>query len=210
MPLLCAPGASNSQMPSMSGLSSNGSLASSSRDGAVEICVRRHPGGACSTLLHALRPGDSIQAFVKRNSGFRPLPGSMPVILVGAGAGVGPLAGFIRANGKARPMHLYFGGRHPASDFLYRDEIAGWLGDGRLNCVSAVFSRIAGGGYVQDLLHEDAERLRALIAGGAQIMVCGGREMAAGVMEALAQVLSPLGLTPQALKAQGRYVEDVY
>jgi sulfite reductase (NADPH) flavoprotein alpha-component len=186
------------------------SLASSSRDGAVEICVRRHPGGACSTLLHALRPGDSIQAFVKRNSGFRPLPGSMPVILVGAGAGVGPLAGFIRANGKARPMHLYFGGRHPASDFLYRDEVAGWLGDGRLSCLTAVFSRIAGGGYVQDLLRQDAERLRALIAGGAQIMVCGGREMAAGVMEALAQVLSPLGLTPQALKAQGRYVEDVY
>jgi sulfite reductase (NADPH) flavoprotein alpha-component len=107
-------------------------------------------------------------------------------------------------------MHLYFGGRHPASDFLYRDEIAGWLGDGRLTYISAIFSRIAGGGYVQDLLREDAERLRALIAGGAQIMVCGGREMAAGVMEALAQVISPLGLTPQALKAQGRYVEDVY
>jgi sulfite reductase (NADPH) flavoprotein alpha-component len=186
------------------------SLASSSCDGSAEICVRKLPGGACSSLLHALRPGDSIQAFVKRNSGFRPLPGRRPVILVGAGAGVGPLAGFIRANGKARPMHLYFGGRHPASDFLYRDEIAGWLGDGRLTCVSAVFSRIAGGGYVQDLLHEDAERLRSLIAGGAQIMVCGGREMAAGVMEALAQVVSPLGLTPQALKAQGRYVEDVY
>ncbi|MGN6143052.1 MAG: PepSY domain-containing protein [Mesorhizobium sp.] len=186
------------------------SLASSSRDGAVEICVRKQPGGACSTLLHALRPGDGIQAFVRRNSGFRTLPGRRPVILVGAGAGVGPLAGFIRANGKARPMHLYFGGRHPASDFLYRDEIAGWLGDGRLTCVSAVFSRIAGGGYVQDLLHEDAERLRVLIAGGAQIMVCGGREMALGVMEALVQIISPLGLTPQTLKAQGRYVEDIY
>ncbi len=186
------------------------SLASSSCDGAVEICVRKQPGGACSTLLHALRPGDGIRAFVRRNSGFRPLPGRMPVILVGAGTGIGPLAGFIRGNGKARPMHLYFGGRHPASDFLYRDEIAGWLGDGRLTCISAIFSRIAGGGYVQDLLREDAERLRALIADGAQIMVCGGREMAAGVMEALAQVISPLGLTPQALKAQGKYVEDVY
>jgi sulfite reductase (NADPH) flavoprotein alpha-component len=186
------------------------SLASSSRDGTVEICVRRHAGGACSTQLHALRPGDGIQAFVRRNSGFRPLPGRTPVIMVGAGTGVGPLAGFIRANGKARPMHLYFGGRHPASDFLYRNEIAGWLSDGRLACVTAVFSRIASGGYVQDILREDAERLRSLIAGGAQVMVCGGREMAAGVMEALAQVLSPLGLTPQALKAQGRYVEDVY
>ena len=49
-----------------------------------------------------------------------------------------------------------------------------------------------------------------LIAQGARIMVCGGRDMAAGVSEALAQILAPAGLTPAMLKAEGRYVEDVY
>jgi len=41
-------------------------------------------------------------------------------------------------------------------------------------------------------------------------MVCGGRAMAAGVAEALTEILAPHGLTPVLLKAEGRYVEDVY
>ena len=43
-----------------------------------------------------------------------------------------------------------------------------------------------------------------------RIMVCGGREMAAGVSEALGHILAPVGLTPAMLRAEGRYVEDVY
>jgi sulfite reductase (NADPH) flavoprotein alpha-component len=186
------------------------SLASSSGDGMVEICVRKHPGGVCSGHLHALQPGDTTRAFVKANPAFRPAPGAAPVILIGAGTGVGPLAGFIRANTGARPMHLYFGGRDPASDFLYQDEIERWLGDRRLASLGTAFSRLAGRTYVQDRLRQDAARLRTLIADGAQVMVCGGREMAAGVMAALADVLAPLGLDPATLKARGRYAEDVY
>jgi sulfite reductase (NADPH) flavoprotein alpha-component len=186
------------------------SLASSTGDGFIEICVRKHPGGLCSGFLHGLQPGDSIEAFVKANPAFRPARGQKPVILIGAGTGIGPLAGFIRANAARRPMHLYFGGRDPASDFLYGRDIAGWLSDKRLSSLAAVFSRVKSGGYVQDRLRKDADRLRALIASGAQIMVCGGRDMAAGVMEAMADVLEPIGLTPVALKVQGRYAEDVY
>lgn len=186
------------------------SLASSAGDGFIEICVRKHPGGLCSGFLHGLQPGDSIEAFVKANPTFRPAWGRKPVILIGAGTGIGPLAGFIRANAARRPMHLYFGGRDPASDFLYGRDIASWLNDKRLSSLAAVFSRVKGGGYVQDRLRMDADHLRALIASGAQVMVCGGRDMAAGVMEAMADVLAPTGLTPVALKVQGRYAEDVY
>jgi sulfite reductase (NADPH) flavoprotein alpha-component len=186
------------------------SLASSSRDGFVEICVRKHPGGLCSGLLHGLRPGDRVEAFVKPNPAFRPVKGRKPVILIGAGTGIGPLAGFIRANRGRRPLHLYFGGRDPESDFLYRREIQGWLDDRRLTSLSTKFSRMRGGGYVQDRLRADAERLRALIGTGAQVLVCGGREMAAGVTEALGELLVPAGLTPGLLKSEGRYLEDVY
>jgi len=41
-------------------------------------------------------------------------------------------------------------------------------------------------------------------------MVCGGRDMATGVMAALTELLAPAGLTPAVLKAEGRYAEDVY
>lgn len=186
------------------------SLASAARDGFAEICVRKHPGGLCSSLLHGLRPGDRVEAFVKANPSFRPAPGRKPVILIGAGTGIGPLAGFIRANRGRRAMHLYFGGRDPESDFLYRREIQGWLDDRRLTSLSTVFSRVSGGGYVQDRLRADAERLRTLVGAGAQVLVCGGREMAAGVWETLDELLVPAGLTPGLLKNEGRYLEDVY
>ena len=41
-------------------------------------------------------------------------------------------------------------------------------------------------------------------------MVCGGRDMARGVAEALDEMLAPAGLALSTLKAEGRYVEDVY
>jgi sulfite reductase (NADPH) flavoprotein alpha-component len=62
---------------------------------------------------------------------------------------------------------------------------------------------------VQDALRGEAARVAQLIRGGARVMVCGGRDMAEGVAEALAEILAP-GLTLAVLKAEGRYVEDVY
>jgi sulfite reductase (NADPH) flavoprotein alpha-component len=64
--------------------------------------------------------------------------------------------------------------------------------------------------YVQDRLVADAQRLRELIAQGAQVMVCGGRKMAEGVAAAWERILSGTGLTVAQLRTQGRYVEDVY
>lgn len=186
------------------------SLASSSSDGIVEICVRKKPGGLCSGFLHELRPGSTLQGFVRVNAGFRPCGGTTPLILIGAGAGIGPLAGFIRHNRRHRPVHLYWGGRHPASDFLYEMDMGRWLASGHLTRLVAAFSRVPGGAYVQDRLTSDAAEVRSLVQCGAQVMVCGGREMAAGVANALASILQPLGLDLAVLKSEGRYLEDVY
>jgi sulfite reductase (NADPH) flavoprotein alpha-component len=186
------------------------SLASATADGFAEICVRKHPGGLSSTQLLDLAPGDSIHAFVRRNPGFRPKPGRSPVILIGAGTGIGPLAGFVRANAQHRPMHMFFGARHPDSDSLYADDLATWAGEGRLTSLTRTFSRSADRLYVQDALRRDAARLARLIGEGAQVLVCGGRDMAAGVSAALTEILAPMNLTPATLKAQNRYVEDVY
>jgi sulfite reductase (NADPH) flavoprotein alpha-component len=63
---------------------------------------------------------------------------------------------------------------------------------------------------VQDRILADALQMRRLIEKGAQILVCGSREMAKSVMQTLDQVLLPLNLNVLTLKAQGRYREDVY
>ncbi len=186
------------------------SLASSARDGFVEICVRRQPGGLCSGQLTALQPGATVTAFLRRNPEFRPAKGRAPVILIGAGTGIGPLAGFLRANRSHRPMHLYFGARTPTSDLLYDAELRDWQNDGRLTSLTTAFSRHGRRAYVQDCLRTDAARIARLIAGGAQIMVCGGREMAAAVRMALTEILAGTGQSPAMLKAEGRYAEDVY
>jgi sulfite reductase (NADPH) flavoprotein alpha-component len=186
------------------------SLASARRDGFVEIVVRKQPGGLCSGQLTALAPGDKVTAFLRRNPGFQPGRGRAPLILIGAGTGIGPLAGFVRGNVRRRPIHLFFGMRHPDSDFFYGEEMPGWRAEGRLARLVTAVSRGARPHHVQDALRNDATEVARLIRGGARVMVCGGRDMAAGVADALAEILAPIGLTPAALKAEGRYVEDVY
>jgi sulfite reductase (NADPH) flavoprotein alpha-component len=186
------------------------SLASGARDGFVEIVVRKHPGGLCSGQLMALEPGDSVRAFLRRNGRFHAGKGRTPLILIGAGTGIGPLAGFIRANARRRPVHLFFGLRHPDSDFLYRDDLARWQAEGRLTRLSTATSRGEKPRYVQDSLRDEAEQVAEAVRKGARIMVCGGRAMAEGVSRTLDDILASAGLTPAMLKAEGRYVEDVF
>ncbi|KQX38028.1 nitric oxide synthase [Devosia sp. Root436] len=186
------------------------SLASASRDGVLEICVRKQTGGLCSEFLHALTPGDSIEVFVRSNPDFRPGRGFSPLIMIGAGTGIAPLAGFIRHNRHHRPVHLYWGGRDPRSDFLYAVDMAECLDDARLARFTPAFSRTVGGRYVQQSLRDDVGAIRDLVAQGARIMVCGGQDMAGGVRTALDDILAPLGHSAQSLKSMGRYLEDVY
>ena len=187
------------------------SLASGWKDGFLEICVRQMPGGLCSTHLLGLQVGDSIAAFIRPNPGFALPRSRQPVLLIGAGTGVAPLAGFIRRNDRRSPMHLFFGGRDPARDFYFGPEIQRWLEEGRLATLQTAFSRVPdGGGYVQEALRRDAERVRTLVAQGAIVRVCGSRAMAQGVAEALDELLAPLQLSASALKAKERYAEDVF
>ncbi|TVT30632.1 PepSY domain-containing protein [Marinobacter vinifirmus] len=186
------------------------SLASSSSDGQLEICVRRQTNGLCSGYLHSLKPGDRITGFIQQNPGFRPAGGAKPIILVGAGAGIGPLAGFIRKNTERNPMYLYWGGRNPQSDFLYKPELGRYLDDHRLTGLNTAFSRSAEKTYVQDAIVADETALQQLIEIGAQILVCGGRDMAAGVKQVFDSILEPLSMDVDALRAEGRYLEDVY
>lgn len=82
--------------------------------------------------------------------------------------------------------------------------------EGRLRTLNTAFSRSAPRAYVQDRLLADARRLRELVVRGAQVMVCGGRQMAEGVASAWEKILVGSELSVAQLRMQGRYVEDVY
>lgn len=186
------------------------SLASDSRDGLLQIAVRRAPKGLCSGYLNDLAPGAEISAFIRPNPDFRLPRGRKPVILIAAGCGVAPMVGFLRHNQPGREATLYFGARDPASDFLYEDELARLSAEGRLARLVPAFSRVGDRAHVQDRLREDGARLAQQIGGGASVLICGSAAMARGVRETIDTILAPQGGSVAALKTAGRYLEDVY
>lgn len=186
------------------------SLASSRRDGFIEIAVRLMPDGLCSGHLYALAPGDEIRAFIRPNPGFRAAKGRAPVILVAAGCGIGPAIGLLRHLRPGRSSVLYFGIRHPGSDFLYRRETDAMLAEGRLSRRVMAFSRSGERTRVQDRLRENADELARQIEAGGQVLICGGAAMARDVTSTFDAILEPSGQTVADLKAEGRYLEDVY
>ncbi|WP_430318385.1 PepSY domain-containing protein [Pseudomonas nitroreducens] len=186
------------------------SLASDSRDGLLDICVRLRPGGQCSSYLLGLRPGDAISARVLPHREFRPHSGSAPLILIGTGSGIAPLVGFVRQNLRDRPLYLYWGGRAPEAGVPFQRELDQALADGRLNDLRTAYSAGPQRTYVQDCLHRDASELRQLLEAGAQVLVCGGRGMAESVRNAIDELLSPLALSVEHLRAGGRYREDLF
>ena len=154
--------------------------------------------------------GDCVEGFIQPHPDFRPSAGQHPLILLGAGTGLAPLIGFVRKNATQRPLHLYWGGRNAQSDFLYEDELSEYLADGRLTHLGLAFSQGTDGLYVQDRLRQDASALLGLFAQGAQVLVCGSKDMAAGVRAVLETLLAQRGSSVDDLRLQGRYREDVY
>jgi sulfite reductase (NADPH) flavoprotein alpha-component len=195
------------------------SIASVPSDGRVHLLVRLHlhadgsHGHASGWLCVQARPGDTVQMRLRAHRRFRlESNADRPLILIGNGSGIAGLRGHMRAravSGQVRNW-LLFGERQAAHDFHYRDEIAAWQAAGQLPALDLAWSRDGGPHrYVQDLLPTRAEQLRAWVAEGAAIYVCGSLEgMAAGVDQALATLLGRSELDQ--LAAQGRYRRDVY
>lgn len=184
------------------------SLASSSRDKVVELCVVRVEDGLCSNQLLDMQIGDVADVVVTPNLDFR-APRKRPCLMIAAGTGIAPFAGMIRAN-RRTPIDLYFGLRHPDQDFYYRDEIARWKHDGRVARFSPAFSRHDGKTYVQDRLADEADHVAARLKAGASVMVCGSVAMGRAVAEVIDRIAATSGTSLDRLRDQGRYLEDVY
>eukprot|EP00903_Cladosiphon_okamuranus_P005985 g5907.t1 len=89
-------------------------------------------------------------------------------------------------------MWLFFGCRSESQDWIFRDEMEGFLAKGTLAELSTAFSRDASEKvYVQHRIKEHgAELSRLMLEEGAYVYVCGdGNAMAQGVHKALVEAL---------------------
>ncbi|MBO9559642.1 MAG: sulfite reductase flavoprotein subunit alpha [Caulobacter sp.] len=199
------------------------SIASLPADGAVELLVRAmkradgKPGLGSGWLTAFAAEGAEIAARVRTNRAFHGPEDDRPLILIGNGTGLAGLRAHLKAraaapsSSKARRRNwLLFGERTSAHDFFHRDEIEAWAADGVLARLDLAFSRDQDRKvYVQHRLAEAADTLRAWVADGAAIYVCGSLEGMSGEVHAV--LTSVLGAeTLERLTDEGRYRRDVY
>lgn len=192
------------------------SIASIPQDGRLELVVRqaRTPEGygLGSGWLTVYAPiGGTVALRIRPNSGFHAPPEGRPLILIGNGTGLAGLRSLLKARihaGQDRNW-LIFGERNADKDFYFREELAGWTASGALERLDTAFSRDAERLYVQDVLKREADRVKAWVAEGAAIYVCGSlKGMAPAVHQALTDILGADSL--EAIAQDGRYRRDVY
>ncbi len=211
------------------------SIASSPKahPGEVHLCVAivrykshgRQRAGVCSTFLaDRLKDGAKPGVFVHSNKAFRlPSAGETPVIMVGPGTGIAPFRAFLeerKATGSTGKNWLFFGNPYKATDYLYEQQLTGYLTDGTLQRLDLAWSRDQKQKiYVQNLMVEQGAELWKWLEEGAAFYVCGdASRMAKDVDKALHDVIEKHGSrSPEdaaayvaQLKKDKRYLRDVY
>jgi sulfite reductase alpha subunit-like flavoprotein len=180
--------------------------------------------GVASAFLADAAVGTQVQVAVARSSGFAPSSDpSTPMIMIGPGTGLAPFLAFLdarRARGHTGRNWLFFGERHKATDFYYRDDLAAAQQSGLLTRFDTAFSRDQRSKiYVQDRMRERGAELWRWLSEGAAVYVCGdAARMAKDVDATLREVVSRHGAMSSGqvddylrqLTAEGRYLRDVY
>ncbi len=150
---------------------------------------------------------------VLRPSTFR-LPGKdKPVVMIGPGTGIAPMRALLQERkhvGATGPNVLYFGCKREGEDYIYRDELEGYVADGTLGKLHLAFSREKKEKvYVQHLLSKNADEIKDLVEGrGGYVYVCGGTRMGMDVVFALKGVLGEDYV--KKMQGEGRLVQELW
>jgi sulfite reductase (NADPH) flavoprotein alpha-component len=185
---------------------------------------RQCKGVASTFLAERLAPGQKVRVFVHPAKHFGlPKDPRTPMIMVGPGTGIAPFRSFLyerKAIGAPSRNWLFFGDQRQEHDFLYRDELEGFVKDGLLTRLDLAFSRDQKQKlYVQHRMMENAAELWNWLKEGAHFYVCGdAKRMAHDVDLALRSIVEREGgMSADAAKAYvaemskaGRYQRDVY
>ena len=155
---------------------------------------------------------DPIALRIRTNESFHLIDDNRPIICIGNGTGIAGLMSLLhmRTRQDYSENWLIFGERQRACDFFYQTTIEAWQNMGMLKRSDLAFSRDQEQRiYVQDILRQHAEELKAWIDRDAVIYVCGSIDgMASGVDQALIEVLGEAQVDE--LRLNGRYRRDVY
>lgn len=181
---------------------------------------RVHNGVASGFLADR---AETVRIHLAPNDSFRLPAPDVPIIMVGPGTGIAPFRAFLQerqATAATGKSWLFFGDRRRATDFLYGDELAGFLESGVLTRLNTAFSRDQEAkDYVQQHMLANADELYAWLQDGAHFYVCGDADhMAKDVHRALHEVVATAGGLDEAgahtyvndLITKHRYLRDVY
>ncbi|XP_070784159.1 methionine synthase reductase [Enoplosus armatus] len=199
------------------------------------------PGKAESSGCLAL---PKIHVSLRPNCSFRPPSDlSVPFIMVGPGTGVAPFIGFLQQREKERQENpgatfgetwLFFGCRHRDQDYLFREELEGFVSSGTLSHLKVCFSRddleeeeqqeanvsAARPRYVQhNLLRNSKHITDILLKQNGYLYVCGdAKNMAKDVNDTLMEMIKTELQADQldamkrlaGLREEKRYLQDIW
>ncbi|WP_422923845.1 sulfite reductase subunit alpha [Singulisphaera sp. PoT] len=191
---------------------------------SYEVEARTRKGVASTMLADRVSPGSEVRVYVQKSHGFAlPADPKSDIIMVGPGTGIAPFRAFLheREASQAEGRNwLFFGDQRSECDFLYREELTGFLDRKVLNRLDTAFSRDQGQKiYVQDRILEQGAQVYQWLKAGSYFYVCGdAKRMAADVDRALRSILREHGRMSEDeavaylrdLAAKGRYCRDVY
>ncbi|XP_078018813.1 methionine synthase reductase isoform X1 [Epinephelus lanceolatus] len=182
-----------------------------------------------------------IHVSLRPNCFFRPPSDlSAPFIMVGPGTGVAPFVGFLQQREEERKENpeatfgetwLFFGCRHRDRDYLFREELEGFVSSGTLSQLKVCFSRddqedeaatsaVARPRYVQHNLLLNSQHITdILLKQNGYIYVCGdAKNMAKDVNDTLMEMIKTELQVDQleamkrlaGLREEKRYLQDIW
>ncbi|XP_024135825.1 methionine synthase reductase isoform X2 [Oryzias melastigma] len=182
-----------------------------------------------------------IHVSLRPSCSFRPpSEPSVPFIMVGPGTGVAPFIGFLQQREQERKRNpeavfgetwLFFGCRHRNRDYLFREELEGFVASGTLSHLKVCFSRDGEEGeevvasaanpkYVQhNLLLHRQQVANILLRQSGCFYVCGdAKNMAKDVNETLMEIIKTELHVDQLeamkklaeLREKKRYLQDIW
>ncbi|KAM9827137.1 methionine synthase reductase [Neosynchiropus ocellatus] len=194
--------------------------------------------GSSDAISSPVQEKPQIHVSLRPNCSFRaPTDPSVPFIMVGPGTGVAPFIGFLQQREFQRLQNpdadfgetwLFFGCRHRDRDYLFRDELEGFVSNKTLNHLKVCFSReseedrdtAAHPKYVQhNMLLHSQQITNILFDRSGLLYVCGdAKNMAKDVNDSLLEMIRTHLQVDQleamkkvaVLREERRYLQDIW